>query len=320
MKDEINNSLEYLIKNGYLTNPHDLALYVISKSWLGVEIPDKQAIIDYFNSQQDDDGGWERGGTHFTRMFTTHRVLLAYNILGVTPAKNMNVFFSGYDTIQKVKNYIIYETKSDARDVYHILFGWVLYYYTYPLWLNDFFTTVEQDLSWTTSDDFHMRTHILYSYVIARRKFPNLNGIIEKTLMQQANDGSWKYHRPVYGTAIQLGLLSQILTLYYPFQSSWQIKQAIYKAKPWVLSQYRTEIINGDILGYFGDIPAIEDALLTGIICAGLTGIIDTNIDLTFQKILDRINPLPVPLWKIALLFTTLFGGAFYVIKSSGGN
>ena len=292
-KTELDNSLEYLRIKGL--GVHDMAEYVISKSYLGIQIPSdiKQQIINYFDSNQNQtDGSWK--GVN-TPMFTTHRVLLAYYILNATPNRSLDSFFSNYDTWEKALAY----DKSihgsfDGRDTYHIIIGWFLYYRTYPTWLNDFFTNVEKDLTWTNSTNSHKRTHILYSYVMARRQFPNLDGIIDETLREQSSDGHWNYQclsspREVYCNAIQLVLLQQIIKL-YPTHRTAEIQNSIDKSRQWVYDSYNTTTVNDVVMGHFGNSTSIEDALMTGIMSAGINGLMDINIDMTFEDLIKTLK------------------------------
>jgi len=285
------NSLEYLRNKGL--GVHDMAEYVISKSYLGTQVPNKQQIIDYFDNNQGTDGSWK--GVN-TPMFTTHRVLLAYYLLNATPKKSLDSFFSNYDTWEKALKYDLdnHYNKFDGRDIYHIVIGWFLYYRTYPIWLNDFFTEVEKDLTWTTSTNSHKRTHILYSYVMARRQFPNLDGIINETLKEQSSDGHWNYQclsspREVYCNAIQLVLLQQILKL-YPSHRTAEIQNSIDRSRQWVYDTYNTTIVSDVIMGYFGTATNIEDSLMTGIMSAGINGLMDINVDMTFEDLIKNLK------------------------------
>ena len=295
---EVDNSLNYLMKNNqtYLTDPMILSLWVDSKMFLGAPISDatKQSIINYFNSKQQSDGSWR--GSGMSAMFDTSRVLVAYYELNATPSKSLDTFFSNYDTWDEAKNYILHTGSGDARNMYHAIVGWVTYYHTYPSWLNDFFNYVESsDLSWTNNWDFHKRTHILYSYVIARRPFPNLDEIIDATLNEQLPDGHWNgtmynfysTHGDVYFTSIQISLLSQILIL-YPGHRTAAIQASLEKARVWADNSYNTTVIDGKINGYFGKIKTIESGIFSGILSAGQTGLISANIDMTFDGLVPR--------------------------------
>jgi hypothetical protein len=266
-----------------------LSLWVDSKAFLG-HFDNRTEVIDYLNSKQNStNGSWGS-------MFDTHRILLAYFELGATPAIPLDTFFNGYDTWTKAQNYMLTTGSGDARNMYHIIFGWVTYYHTYPSWMSDFFNEVEQDPSWTNSWDFHKRTHILYSYVVARRPFPNLDGIINATLAEQEPDGHWdgsmynfySTNGDVYFTSIQITLLSEILKLYQGYRTT-EIQSSLDKAKAWTNSTYHTEILNGKACGFFGDIENLEQGIFAGILCAGQTGLIPSDVDMTFQSLVDTI-------------------------------
>ncbi len=303
-KEELDNSLEYLYAKGM--GIHDTGLYVLAKSFLGTPM-NKQALIDFFNSKQEADGGWTDVAT---RMFTTHRVLLAYYILGAKPAQSLDAFFKSYDTWPEAVYYITTTRGSDARDFYHIVLAWCTYYWQYPPWLDSFFTEVEKNLDWTTAPDYHKRTHTLYTYVWARHPWPNLDGIIDATINAQSADGSWPdtyvvtKGRPVYNTSIQISLLNQVLKLYPDYRTS-EIQNAIAKSAPWVNSQYKTQVLNGKTCGYFGNVLGIEDALITGILGAGQTDLLQTNVDMTWADIVQKIGKTTppsaeIPFWLIA--------------------
>ena len=294
--DHIDNSLEYLRWNVSL-GVHDMAEYVISKSYLGTQIPNKQQIIDYFDNTQGANGSWSDA---WTPMFTTHRVLLAYYILNATPKHSLDSFFSKYDTWTKAQDYIIKETKTDLRDVYHITFGWSLYHIlsgwdsSYPPWLDTYFSEVEKDLTWTTSTNSHKRTHILYNYVITRRQFPNLDGIIDETLREQSPDGNWISQclspaKPIYCTSIQLALLQEIIKLHPNYRTA-EIQNSIDRSRQWVYNSYNTTTVNGVVMGRFGTPPYIEDAFLTGIMSAGINGLMDINVDMTFEDLFKNLK------------------------------
>jgi PKD repeat protein len=293
MKEEINNSLDYLMSSfpDYLADPMILSLWVDCKMFLGAPINDttKHDIISYFDSKQQSDGSW---GT----MFDTNRVLLAYWELNATPATSLETFFSNYVTWQEAKDFMLTHGSGDARDMYHLIFAWIAYYHTYPSWLDDFFDYTESNLSWTNSWDFHKRTHILYSYVVARRPFPNLDGITNTTLAEQESDGHWdgsmypfySDHGDVYFTSIQISLLGEILGLYRGYRTA-EIQASLDLAKTWVNGSYNTQTVNGKVCGYFGSILNLEHGIFEGILCASQTGLISSNVDMTFQNLVDIV-------------------------------
>ena len=164
-------------------------------------------------------------------------------------------------------------------------------------------------MSWTTISDFHMRTHIIYSYVTAGRPFPNLDGIINATISAQLTDGSWRSDaRPVYYTSIQISLLNQILKL-YPNYRTGEIILSLEKAKIWTNSVYHTEIINEKVCGFFGDTMSLDDSLFAGVLCAGQTGLINANIDMTLEDLRSKIIPISTPTPQVTLSIDAGIGG-----------
>ena len=283
-KQELDNSLEYLRSRGLSVD--GTAWYVFSKKFLGTDIPRPEEIIAFWNNNQQADGRWLM--EEHSDMFTTHHVLLGYYLLNSQPQKSLDPFMSNYATYQDALDYI---TAHDFRNIYHVVFGWALWYWKYPSWLNDVFAYIEQDLDWTTGTDYHKTTHTLYNYVLARRQFPNLDGIINTALALQQADGSWPpmFNRPFYSTSIMITMLAQIAQL-YPNHRSIEIQNALNKAKLWVVSQYHTTVVNGYTLGYFGDVSRISDSMFSGVTSAGQTGLIDTNVDMTFSDIVQKLQ------------------------------
>ncbi len=317
MKQQISNSLDYMMANNktYLSNPMLVSLWVMSKSFLN-ESGNKTELVNYFDSMQDSDGAWS---STWTRMFTTNRVLSAYFLMNATPAHSLDEFFDKYDTWAEARNYSATTGSRDARNMYHLIFAWVQYYWEYPPWINTFFTELEKtDLSWTSDSDFHERTHILYSYIMARRPFPNLDEIIDATISAQMPNGKWdgsqynfySTHGDVYFTSIQISLLSEILTLYPGYRTA-EIMSSLRKAQYWTATSYRTEVLNGTTYGYFGNVSGIEFSIFCGLLCAGQTGLLQTNIDMTFQSVVDQI----VPEFPSAILFFILVATSVFSIS-----
>jgi hypothetical protein len=288
-KVHIDNSLEYALRSS-TTNTENVALCVLAKRMLQAPITYEREIVNYFNEKQaaDPDHAWSGSRT---KMFTTYRVLWAYYLLNATPALSMDKFFSRYDTIREVISYSIHESGTDLRDAYHITFSWVLHYGTLPPYLPELFKIFEQDLSWTTSADFHRRTHIALNYVLARRPLPNIDGIIDITKSMQQPDGSWLYmNNPMKGTAYQLNLLYQIMALHPGYRTA-DIHNMIRKTQSFVLNSYnRAALPDGKTGGYFGTIKTVEDALVCGILDAGQDGLLTANIDMALTDIVNWIT------------------------------
>ena len=297
-KQEIDNSLEYLRSRGLSVD--ETAWYVWSKKFLGTEIPNPEQIISFWNANQQADGRWLM--EQHSDMFTTHHVLGGYYLLNSHPQKSLDPFMSNYDTYQDALDYIM---QHDFRNIYHVVFGWSLWYWKYPPWLNDVFADIERNLGWTTGTDYHKTTHTIYNYVLARRQFPNLNGIIDTALNLQQADGSWPtlFNRPFYSNSIMITMLTEIRQL-YPTVRQVELQAALDRAKVWVASQYRTTVVGGYTLGYFGDILTSYpwDALFSGITSAGQTGLLDTNVDMTFSDIVQRLQGSSSNWFPLALM------------------
>jgi hypothetical protein len=179
-------------------------------------------------------------------------VLLAYFILNATPQRSLNPFLSQYDTREEAEEYL----NGRLSSAYHLFFSWAGYYRSLPPWEDDFFLRSEGNLSWTTDEYRHYRSHVLYSYLIARRDYPNLDGIINATLSQQRPDGSWTPAPDKTGfmheTGIQIHLL-KCITMLYPEHRTLEIQGAIDKAKYVLANNYNTTIIDDKECGYFID-------------------------------------------------------------------
>ena len=308
---ELDNSLEYLRSRGLTV--HDAALYVWCKGFLGTPISQPELIIDLWNNAQQADGSWLAGGS-MTDMFVTNRVLGGYYLLNSTPQKSLAPFMSNYDTYQEALNYIALH---DSRNIYHVVFGWCLYYWKYPPWLNDVFAYIEQNLAWTTGDDYHKTSHILYSYVLGRRQIPNLDNLIAKAVSLQQADGSFPIilpSRPVYSTSIMISMLKQIQLL-YPSHLPTEIQNALDNTVNWVNSSYRTTVYGGKTLGYFGNVLDMENALLCGVLSAGQNGLLESNVDMTYADIVQRIQQ-PSATIPLLLLVLGLGSLSYYLLKT----
>ena len=288
--NELVNSLEAYRETGF-KDEWDASCYVILKYWLQSPIGNKQEIIDYFDNRQREDGAW--GEKHLSRAKAASRVLYAYFLLDAKPKKSLDSFLSQYDTWEEV---LPYRPGSEAGAKYHLVYAWVSYYLRYPPWMTELFSFFEQSLSWTTSTQAHQRSHILYCYLIARRPYPNLDGIIEATLTQQYADGSWRdpSAEALAETAIQLYLLKEIMLLYPTHSRLSDMQNAIDKAKPVFENNYRVAVVNGTRYGYFTElttgVPRYDlDFLMFGILGSILSGATQGDADPLFQTLYSRI-------------------------------
>lgn len=293
-KTELVNSLEYLREQGFAKSDageQSASIYVITKAWLESPIENKQEIIDYFDSQQRSDGAW--GERHGKRAKAAMRILMAYHILNATPEKSLDTFFEDYDTWEEVKeNYD--GTRTARMDKYHLVYAWAFYYKEFSPWMDELFDFYEQRLDWTTGSEMHERTHILYSYILAREPFPNADDIIDTTLEQQDEDGGWRCgeYSDLHETSIQSYFLSAAKLL-YPDRET-EMQSSIEKSKPFIYTFYKTRVENGKTLGYFEDTeygPSDEWNLHFGILGAITTDLVDGNADPLFDELYKILKP-----------------------------
>lgn len=287
---ELVNSLEAYREVGF-KDEWDAASYVISKYWLQSTIDNKQEIIDYFDNRQWEDGAW--GEHDDSRPKEAMAVLYAYFLLDAKPKKSLDSFFSQYDTWEEV---LPYRPGHERGGKYHLVLAWACYYLRYPPWMTELFSFFEQDLDWTTSTRVHTRSHILYCYLIARRPFPNLDGIIEATLTQQYSDGSWRDPslEALAETAVQIELLTEIMFLYPYHPRLSEMQNAINKAKPIFENNYDVNIINDTRYAFFKELTTGNPRndlffLITGILGSVLSGTTQGDTDPLFQILVSRI-------------------------------
>ncbi|MFQ6064257.1 MAG: hypothetical protein ACE5L6_02160 [Candidatus Bathyarchaeia archaeon] len=292
IRRELNNSLDVLYP--YITHPHDMAMYTFGKGLLRLPI-DRSAVIGYLDATQDQDGGWPE---YWTRMMAVHRILVGYKMLAARPARSMDPFFRDYDSFEDILRYIEGQTHSDARDFYHPLLAWMLYYHSYPPWIDDAFTYIEQDLSWTDTDDIHKTSHIIYTYVLGRRRLPNPYSIADRCLKRQDPSGGWfigtsPIDHLYYAEVCTLELL-QIHGL-HPEVRPVEIANAVNKTGRWIASRYRTTIYQGRSCGYFDvDGPSATPpaglwhlflGINTSVLTCSLPGMADPMWNLVVQQL-----------------------------------
>jgi len=222
-------------------------------------------------------------------MFTTHRVLLAYIDLNTAPVRSLDDFFLSYDTWEEVQLYYQTIGPKDPRNVYHIVYGWKAWFGTLPSWLPQYFTLLESDLAWTDSTDLHRMTHLLYPYCVARRSFPNVNGLLESCVNLQQAGGGWMDYQSgqfptLYTTNIALLLLSQIQSLNdFELSASQEtlIREATNKSINYYKLCYKTDIVNGTKIGYFDSLG--EMPLVLGVMGAITNHSLQGDSDPTFS-------------------------------------
>jgi hypothetical protein len=83
--------------------------------------------------------------------------------------------------------------------------------------------------------------------------------------------------------------LNEILKL-YPGHKTTEIQASLEKARIWTINNYHTRVLDGKVDGYFGNIINLEHGIFEGILCAGQTGVISGNVDMTFDDLVRNIK------------------------------
>jgi hypothetical protein len=290
---ELVNSLEFGRQKGF-SNEMEAATYAWMKDTLQSEIDNKQEIIDYLDGLEQDDGLW--GSLDGSRPKAAMFVLMAYTVLEATPEKNDKIqefLGENYDTWDKVLPY------REKGSKYHLVSLWNASFCELPPWMPELFDYYESDLGWTTDNEMHTRTHILYCYAIAERPFPNAEEIINTTLEQQNESGIWidpGFPNALHETGIQLHFIENMLEPMYPEYSA-EFQAARDKAKPYIISCYKTHVKDDKTLGYFVDCLTGEGMFEYGVIPAVCAGLITDNGNYLYnkRKILNQIESKRTP-------------------------
>lgn len=290
---ELVNTLEFGRQKGF-SNEMEAATYVWMKDTLQSEIDNKQEIIDYLDGLEQDDGLW--GTLDGSRPKAAMFILSAYSVLDATPAKNEKIqeFLSeNYDTWEKVLPY------REKGSKYHLVVLWEASFGALPPWMPGLFDYYESDLDWTTNDEMHTRTHILYCYAIAERPFPNAEEIINTTLEQQNESGIWidpGFPNALHETGTQLHFIEYMLEPMYP-ENSAEFQAARDRAKPYIISCYKTLVEDNQTAGYFVDCLTGEVLFEYGIIPAVCAGLITDNGNYLYnkRKILNQVESRRTP-------------------------
>lgn len=204
---EILNYLDRNLKRGgenlgLLSLVFTLDSYYILKT----EIPDKAQIVAYLDSKQLDDGTWATGQKHYVPI--TAQILMFYNRSGITPSKSLEPFFSTVDTWEKVVKHV---QTYDPGNRWGGLWGYVTCYVVCkgesPPWTEEFLATANSSFeTWAYSN--HQRTHLIGNLFQLGVPVPRTNDVVNITLSQQKEDGSWDYQlRETAGMIATLKLL-----------------------------------------------------------------------------------------------------------------
>jgi hypothetical protein len=247
------------INRNYIINYLNESFYrylgsdVFSLTWvvdsydiLGVSPPDRNSVIKFFDSKQNQtDGTWLSRTNHYVPI--TAQVLMLYNRSGVKPAKSLDTFFSRIDTWDKVKAEV---QTYDSGNYWGGIWGYVQVYVVYknqaPPWINEFLNEINTNFdSWANYS--HQRTHVVMNLYALNLPIPRVDDVVTRTLQQQKVDGSWEYHEPE--TNFNIGMLGFLRSQTAVDQKL--IDSAIAKGVEYIKKCYRTVDCQGKICGAF---------------------------------------------------------------------
>jgi len=249
-----NYILNYLNESFYRYLGSDvfaLTWVVDSYDILGVSPPDRNSVIKFFDSRQNQtDGTWFSRTNHYVPI--TAQVLMLYNRSGVKPAKSLDTFFSRIDTWDKVKTEV---QTYDAGNYWGGIWGYVQTYVVYkgqaPPWTNEFLNEVNTKFdSWAY--DSHQRTHLAMNLYALNLPMPRVDEVVLATLNDQGPDGNWSWSgskwnlRETVFNIFMLGMIRDQTTV-----DKSLIDSAIARGTEYVKSCYNTTDVNGKTSGFF---------------------------------------------------------------------
>lgn len=201
-KENILNYLDYNLKRGEEIGLLNVLFTLDSYDILEVEVPNRTQVIAILNSIQSDEGTWATGTIHYVPV--TAQVLMFYDRSGVKPAKSLEPFFSTIDTWEKVKAHV---NTYNPGNYWGGLWGYVNCYVVYkgesPPWTKEFVDEANEKFdTWAYYN--HQRTHLMPNLLQLRKPIPRLDEVINITLQQQKEDGSWDWSEAETVFSIQL--------------------------------------------------------------------------------------------------------------------
>jgi len=249
-----NYILNYLNESFYRylgSDVFSLTWVVDSYDILGVSPPDRNSLIKFFDSKQNQtDGTWFSRTNHYVPI--TAQVLMLYNRSGVKPAKSLDTFFSRIDTWDKVKTEV---QTYDAGNYWGGIWGYVQAYVVYkgqaPPWTNEFLNEVNTKFdSWAY--DSHQRTHLAMNLYALNLPMPRVDEVVLATLNDQGPDGNWSWSGSKWNlreTVFNIFMLGMIR--YQTTVDKSLIDSAIARGTEYVKSCYNTTDVNGKTSGFF---------------------------------------------------------------------
>jgi len=247
--EEVLNYLDY-----NLNRPGEIGLVnfvwtLDSYDILKVNITKRSQVINYLNSLQNDEGIWDYGG-----MYVTSQILMFYNRSGVRPAKSLEPFFSTVDTWDKVVSIVdLYGSQNYWGYLYLIVNSYIVYKGTSPPWAKEFLDEANKKFdTWAYSN--HQRTHLILNLFELRKPIPRIDKVVNITLQQQKEDGSWE--SSLAETVFMVGALELIRNQTSVDQIL--IESAISKGLAFVRNCYKRVEYEGKIYGGFATDPTMQ--------------------------------------------------------------
>lgn len=267
--------------NGSYGDPYLTSEVTVIYNWLMKDMPDKETVLQYLNSQQRPDGTWT--GTvegSYERNVKLYFILLAYRYLSSAPMISLDSYFATLNDYGYITRAV--ETYS-PNNYWGVKFSFVMDYLVYylkpPPWISEYWTEVEsQDQTWLPY--LHQRDHALIPYLDLHRPIPSLEDVINLTLAEQRADGSWG--ELLTETSIALHFLRGLNV------SRPDVEAAVLKARPFVESTYIELVYNQAVYGAFRENPTYPatyslEVTIRGLAAAINSGLIAGNASQPFQ-------------------------------------
>jgi len=243
--EDILNYLDYNFNRFGEIGLHDFVWTLDSYDLLGVNIPNRTQIIEYLNSIQSDDGTWQNGD-----MYVTSQILMFYNRSGVKPAKSLEPFFSTVDTWEKVNAHM--HEGNYWGQLYLYVNSYLVYKGEVPPWVNEFLANANEKFdSWAY--DSHQMTHLLGNLFQLRRPIPRINEVINITLQQQKEDGSWSWDEAETVFTVQT---LRYIDNFMAVENASLVDSAISSGLEYVENCYKSVEYEGEIYAGFAYTPS----------------------------------------------------------------
>jgi hypothetical protein len=252
-RENIANYLNYILNHASYMASLNVIFTLDSYDLLGMEIPNRTQVIETLNSIQSDEGTWTTGSIHYVP--TTAQILMFYARSGVKPEKSLDPFFSTIDTWEKVTAHV---SAYDPGNYWGGLWGYVNCYVVYkgesPPWVNQFVDEANSKIN-TWAYYNHQRTHLMANLIQLGKPIPRMDDVLNLTLQQQREDGSWEGSEAETVFSVQLlRYLRNETTL-----SNNLIDDAMSKALGYVKGCYRTIEFEGTTYAGFASNSTAQD-------------------------------------------------------------